>query len=51
MEYFSVCLLSQACYLWIKKAANQPKICQDLIKMVSITLEKLWMVSDKIVDC
>ena len=33
-----------------KKALNQAKIYQDLIKMVSITLEKLWMVPDKIVD-
>ena len=47
---FSVFELSRACQLWIKKAPNQAKICQDLIKMVTITLEKLWMVSDKIVD-
>ena len=33
-----------------QKAPNQAKISQDLIKMVGITLEKLWMVSDKIVD-
>ena len=32
------------------KAPNQAKIYQDLIKMVSITLEKLWMVSDRIVN-
>ena len=25
-------------------------ICQDFIKMVSISLEKLWMIPDKIVD-
>ena len=39
-----------ACSLCIKKAPNQAKIYHDLIKMVSITLEGLWMVSDKIVD-
>ena len=33
-----------------KNAPNQAKICQDLIKMVSITLEGLWMVSDRIVN-
>ena len=30
--------------------ANQAKIYQDLIKMVSITLEGLWTVSDRIFD-
>ena len=30
-----------------KKAPNQAKIYQDLIKMVSITLEGLWMFSDR----
>ena len=30
-----------------QKAPNQAKIYQDLIKMVSITLEGLWMVSDR----
>ena len=34
----------------IKKAPNQAKIYQDLIKMVSVTLEKLWLVSDRIAD-
>ena len=33
-----------------QKSPNQAKIYQDLIKMVSITLEKLWMVSDRIVN-
>ena len=33
-----------------QKAPNQAKIYQDLIKMVSITLERLWMVSDKIAN-
>ena len=36
--------------LWIKKALNQSKIYQGLIKMVDITLEGLWMFSDRIVD-
>ena len=38
------------CYLCLNKAPNQAKIYQDLIKMVSITLEGLWMFSDRIVD-
>ena len=33
--------------LCIKTASNQ---ATDLIKMVSVTLEELWMVSDRIVD-
>ena len=33
--------------LAIKKAPNQAK---DLINMVSVTLEGLWMVSDRIAD-
>ena len=33
-----------------QKCSNQDKICQELINTVSITLEKLWMVSDRIVD-
>ena len=36
--------------LSIKKAPYQAKIYQDLIKMMSVTLEKLWLVSDRIVD-
>ena len=32
------------------KVPNQAKIDQDFMKMVSITLEGLWMVSDRIVD-
>ena len=39
-----------ACELCIKKAPNQSKIYQDLIKIVIITLEGLWMFSDRIVD-
>ena len=31
----------------IKKAPNQAKIHQDLIKMVSVTLEILWLVSER----
>ena len=33
-----------------KKVYNQAEIYQDFIKRVSITLEGLWMVSDRIVD-
>jgi len=37
----------KACYLSIKKDPNQAK---HFIKMVSVTLEGLWIVSDRIVD-
>ena len=33
-----------------QKAPNQAKIYQDLVNMVSITLEGLWMFTDRIVD-
>ena len=33
-----------------KKTPNQTKIYPDFIKMVSITLERLWMFSDRVVD-
>ena len=33
-----------------KKVHNQAKIDQDFMKMVSITLQGFWMVSDRIVD-
>ena len=33
-----------------KKAPYQAKIYQDLIKMMSVTLERLWLVSDRIVE-
>ena len=33
-----------------KKVSNPAKIDQDFMKMVSITLQGLWMVSDRIVD-
>ena len=33
-----------------KKTPNQAKIYQDLIKMVSVTLERLWMVSDRMIS-
>ena len=33
-----------------QKAPNQTKIYQDFIKIVTITLEGLWMFSDRIVD-
>ena len=36
--------------LCIKNVAKQAKIDQELTKMVSITLEGLWIVSDRIVD-
>ena len=36
--------------LWIKKALSQAKIYHDLIKIVNITLEGLWMFSDGKVD-
>ena len=41
LNYHGACLLS------IKKAPNQPK---HPIKMVSVTMEGLWMVSDRIAD-
>ena len=37
----------RACYLCIKK---DPKQAKDLINIVSVTREGLWMVSDRIVD-
>ena len=36
--------------LSFRKDPNQAKIYQDLIKMMSVTLESLWLVSDRIVD-
>ena len=33
-----------------KKLHNQAKIYQDLIKMMSVTLERLWLVCDRIID-
>ena len=47
LQEFSVFKYHGACELSIKKAPNQAK---DLIKIVSVTLEGLWMVSDTIVD-
>ena len=37
----------RTCQLCIKKDCNQAK---DLINMVSVTMEGLWMVSDRIID-
>ena len=37
----------RVCYLCIKKPSNQAK---ELINMVCVTVEGLWMVSDRIVD-
>ena len=42
--------LSRSMLVLHQKAPNQAKIYQDLIKMVSITLERLWMFSVRIVD-
>ena len=42
--------LSRSMLVMHQKSPNQAKIYQDLIKMVSITLEKLWMFSYRIVD-
>ena len=39
-----------ACKFSIKKDPNKSKIYQDLIKMMSVTLERLWLVSDRIVN-
>ena len=36
--------------LSIKKAPYQAKIYQDLIKKMSVTLERLWLVCDRIID-
>ena len=47
---FSFGTISEHISYGFEKAPNQAKIYQDLIKMVSIPLEVLWMVSDKIVD-
>ena len=47
---FSFLTITEHVSYGAKKAPNQAKICQDVIKMVSITVEKLWMVPDKIVD-
>ena len=44
---FRFSILREHVKLSIKKAPNHAK---DLIKMVSVTLEGLWMVSDRIVD-
>ena len=38
---------NRACSLCIKKDPNQGK---DLMNMVSVTLEVLWMISDRIVN-
>ena len=45
----SFCTITQHGSYPSKKVSNQAKILQDFIKMVSITLERLWMVSDRIV--
>ena len=40
----------RASELSIKNAPYQAKIYQDLIKMMSVTLERLWLVCDIIID-
>ena len=51
MQKYSVFELSRSIILLSqKKVPNPAKIDLDFIKMVSITLEGLWMVSDRIVD-
>ena len=51
LQKFSVFELSRSMLvIQSKKVPNQAKIDLDFIKMVSITLEGLWMVSDRIVD-
>ena len=47
LQEFSVFKYHGVCELSIKKAPNQAK---DLINMVSVTPEGLWMVSCRIVD-
>ena len=44
---FQVLNSQRTCELCIKKALNQAK---DLINMVNVSLEGLWMFSDRIVD-
>ena len=47
-NYFQFLNSHKTCYLCIKKSPNQAK---ELINMVCFTLEGLWMVSYRIVDC
>ena len=49
-KIFSFLTITEHVSYPLKKVPNQAKIEQDFIKMVSITLEGLWMVSDRIVD-
>ena len=50
LQKFSVFEISQSMLVMDQKAPNKATIYLDLITMVSITLEGLWMVSDKIFD-
>ena len=47
LQQFSVFELSQNMLVMLKNAPNQAK---DLINMVCVTLEGLWMVSERIID-
>ena len=47
LQYLSASELSQSMLVIHQKHPNQAK---DLINMVCVTLEELWMVSDRIVD-
>ena len=49
-KIFSFWTIMQHVSYQSNKVPNQAKIDQDFMKMVSITLEGLWMVSDRIVD-
>ena len=44
---FQFLIYNGACSLWIKKAPKEEK---HLINMVCVTLEGLWIISDRIVD-
>ena len=50
LQKFSAFELLRSMLVQSKKVPNPAKIDLDFIKMVSITLEGLWMVSDRIVD-
>ena len=49
-KIFSFWTITEHVSYQLKKVPNQAKIDLDFKKMVSITLEELWMVSDRFVD-
>ena len=49
-KIFSFWTITEEVSYQSKKVPNQAKIDLDIMKMVSITLEGLWMVSDRIID-